>query len=172
MTGVQTCALPIFELADELQLTTFKIASRTVIDDPALCKRIVSRGRPTYVSLGMWTGDGFPFGPPDGRLRYVFCRSKYPTSPSDLVSMPARFEDAAFSGYSDHSLGIDMCLTAVARGARYVEKHFTLNKASQVIRDHALSATPGEFRTLVDVGRPMSRFAKLAAVPAPGGATR
>ena len=43
---------------------------------------------------------------------------------------------------------------------------------SQVIRDHALSATPGEFRTLVDVGRPMSRFAKLAAVPAPGGATR
>lgn len=150
------------ELADALQLLTFKIASRTVIDHPDLCERILSRGRPTYVSLGMWEREEFPFGPPGGHLQYVFCKSKYPTQPADLASMPISFDRQGFSGYSDHSLGIDMCLTAVARGARYVEKHFTLNKTSQVIRDHVLSATPDEFRTLVELGRPMGRFAALA----------
>jgi len=150
------------DLAETLGLTTYKIASRTVVDQPALCEKILARRRPTYVSLGMWEESGFPFGPSDGRLlQYVYCRSKYPTGPADLASMPARFGDEGFSGYSDHSLGIAMCLTAVARGARYVEKHFTLNKASQVIRDHVLSATPDEFRQLVELGRPMARFAAL-----------
>jgi N,N'-diacetyllegionaminate synthase len=150
------------ELAEALDLTTYKIASRTVIDQPTLCERILAHGRPTYVSLGMWGGSGFPFGPPGGPLlRYVYCKSKYPTQPADLASMPARFGEDGFFGYSDHSLGIDMCLTAVARGARYVEKHFTLDKTSQVIRDHVLSATPREFRQLVDLGRPMAQFAAL-----------
>lgn len=150
------------DLAQALDLTTYKIASRTVIDHPALCERILGLGRPTYVSLGMWEGNGFPFGPPDGaRLRYVYCRSKYPTHPADLASMPARFTEDGFSGYSDHALGIDTCLTAIARGARYVEKHFTLDKTSQVIRDHVLSATPQEFRQMVDLGRPMAQFAAL-----------
>lgn len=152
------------DLADAVGLTTYKIASRTVIDAPALCERILARGHLTYVSLGMWDEEGFPFGPPDGsRLRYVYCRSKYPTHPSDLASMPARFSEAGCFGYSDHSLGIEMCLTAIARGARYVEKHFTLDKTSQKIRDHVLSATPGEFRQLVELGRPMARFAAVAS---------
>tara|TARA_A100001015_G_scaffold321548_1_gene452896 strand:+ start:1944 stop:2078 length:135 start_codon:yes stop_codon:yes gene_type:complete len=34
-----------------------------------------------------------------------------------------------------------------------LKKHFTLNKDSKVIRDHALSATPDEFKILVDQGR-------------------
>lgn len=158
------------KFAETLNFSTYKIASRTVIEYPALCERILALGRPTYVSLGMWDGAGFPFGPPDGSvLRYVYCRSKYPTHPADLASMPARFSDDGFSGYSDHSLGIDTCLTAIARGARYVEKHFTLNKASQAIRDHVLSATPEEFRQLVDLGRPMAQFAALNSAAANRG---
>ena len=150
------------ELAEALEFSTYKIASRTVIDHPKLCERILSLGRPTYVSLGMWEGSEFPFGPPGGSLlRYVYCRSKYPTNPADLTSMPPTFSEDGFFGYSDHSLGIDTCLTAIARGARYVEKHFTLDKTSQVIRDHVLSATPKEFRQLVDLGRPMAQFAAL-----------
>lgn len=149
------------ELADALDLSAYKIASRTVVNEPALCNRILARGKPTYASLGMWEGEGFPFGPAHGTLHYVYCRSKYPAQPADLASMPAKFSDEGFSGYSDHSLGIDTCLTAIARGARYVEKHFTLDKTSQVIRDHVLSATPQEFRQLVDLGRPMAQFAAL-----------
>ena len=147
-----------------------KIASRTVVSAPALCERILARRRPTYVSLGAWDRSEFPFGPPDGSLlHYVYCRSKYPTQPADLASMPAKFSEDGFSGYSDHSLGIDTCLTAVARGARYVEKHFTLDKTSQVIRDHVLSASPQEFRQLVDLGRPMARFVALCGAAASRG---
>jgi sialic acid synthase SpsE len=83
--------------------------------------------------------------------------------------MPLHFSDDAVWGYSDHSLGIDMCLTAMARGARYVEKHFTLDKASQVIRDHVLSATPDEFRQMVDHGKPMAAFAALCRPDRPVG---
>lgn len=151
------------DLAATLNLSVYKIASRTVVNEPALCERILSRRKPTYVSLGMWDGPGFPFGPPQGHLHYVYCRSKYPTQPADLAAMPAKFGEDGFVGYSDHSLGIDICLTAVARGARYVEKHFTLDKTSQVIRDHVLSATPDEFRQLVELGRPMAQFAALCA---------
>ena len=158
------------ELADTLNLSAYKIASRTVVSAPALCERILARRRPTYVSLGAWDRSEFPFGPPDGSLlHYVYCRSKYPTQPADLASMPAKFSEDGFSGYSDHSLGIDTCLTAVARGARYVEKHFTLDKTSQVIRDHVLSASPQEFRQLVDLGRPMARFVALCGAAASRG---
>ena len=46
-----------------------------------------------------------------------------------------------------------MALLAISRGARVIEKHFTLDKTSTVIRDHALSAEPDEFHDLVNIGR-------------------
>jgi len=148
------------QLARHVNLPRYKIASRTVVDDPKLCERILAEGKPTYVSLGMWEKKKFPFGEPDGKLlHYIYCRSKYPTVPKDLGDMPERFDEhGGYYGYSDHSLGIEGCLLAIARNAQYIEKHFTLDKTSQVIRDHVLSATPGEFRTLVEIGRPLGRL--------------
>ena len=61
--------------------------------------------------------------------------------------------DLEISGYSDHSVGIEVALTAIARGATVIEKHFTLDKSDTTIRDHALSATPDEFKIMVDLGR-------------------
>lgn len=147
------------ELAHHIDLPRYKLASRTVVDRPGLCERILAEGKPTYVSLGMWDKKGFPFGEPDGKvLHYIYCRSKYPTSPQDLREMPERFDPRGYYGYSDHMLGLEGCLLAIARGARYVEKHFTLNKTSQVIRDHVLSATPAEFRQLAELGKPLARL--------------
>ena len=37
-------------------------------------------------------------------------------------------------------------------GATIIEKHFTLDKSENIIRDHALSATPNEFRAMVNIG--------------------
>ena len=37
-------------------------------------------------------------------------------------------------------------LTAIARGATIIEKHFTLDKSDTTIRDHSLSLTPDEYR--------------------------
>jgi N,N'-diacetyllegionaminate synthase len=146
-------------LAHAAGLKRYKIASRTVRDNPALCRKILDEGRETFVSLGMWEGEGFPFGKPDGTtLRYLYCRSRYPTYPQDLIDLPGRFEALGFYGYSDHLHGIEGCLLAAARGARYIEKHFTLNRTSPVIRDHVLSATPAEFRQLTDLGRALGRL--------------
>lgn len=139
-------------IARDLEVTRYKIASRTVKDNPALCREILEEGKETYVSLGMWDKPEWPFGPPSPTLRYVYCRSKYPAYPKDMSAMPERFGEGGWYGYSDHMHGIAGCLVAIARGAAYVEKHLTLDKTSQVIRDHVLSATPQELRQLTEIG--------------------
>jgi len=155
-----------------LGLPRYKMASRTVADRPELCRKILEDGKPTYVSLGMWGAPEFPFGPPDGqRLFYIYCRSKYPAALSDLTGFPDRFEETGYYGYSDHCLDLSACFLAIARGARYLEKHFTLDKRSTVIRDHALSATPEEFRRLATQGRELARAAReiQGEIPRPAG---
>ena len=71
--------------------------------------------------------------------------------------MPKSFKNSHFDGYSDHSIGIETCLIAVSRGAKIIEKHFTLDKSNTTIRDHSLSATPEEFKLLVDLGIDISK---------------
>lgn len=149
------------ELAQAAQLKRMKVASRTVVDRPDLVEQILALGKETFISLGMYDGEAWPFGPPSDRVHYIYCRSKYPTYPMDLIGLPERFTASDFYGYSDHCHGISACLIAIGRGAQYVEKHFTLNKASQVIRDHTLSATPAELRDLCELGGEMSRLAAV-----------
>ena len=79
--------------------------------------------------------------------------SKYPCEPKDLKNLPKNFKNTNFEGYSDHSIGIETCLIAISRGAKIIEKHFTLDKSNTTIRDHSLSATPKEFKLLVDLGK-------------------
>ena len=52
-------------------------------------------------------------------------------------------------GYSDHTLGIDTCVSAVSAGAIAIEKHFTYRKTGQDFRDHQLSADPQDLKELV-----------------------
>ena len=158
---------PALELGRRLEPRRYKIAARTVADNPALVEKVLAEGKETFISLGMWKGRGWPFGKPTETVRYVFCCSKYPTYPEDLAGMPERFSPDGFYGYSDHMHGIEGCLLALSRGARYIEKHFTLNKTSQVIRDHVLSATPAEFRSLTESGRPLGRLWEALEQPGP-----
>ena len=51
-------------------------------------------------------------------------------------------------GYSDHTVGIDVPIAAVARGARVIEKHFTLDKTMEG-PDHRASLDPAELRDMV-----------------------
>lgn len=147
------------ELARVIDLQRYKIASRTVVDKPDLCREILSDGKETFVSLGMWDEPDWPFGPPNEKLHYIYCRSKYPTYPRDVIDMPVKFSADTFYGYSDHCHGISGCLLAIARGAQFIEKHFTLDKSSQVIRDHTLSATPAEFAELTRLGWELHKLA-------------
>ena len=74
---------------------------------------------------------------------------------------PKEFKSNHIIGYSDHSIGIEMCLLAISRGATVIEKHFTLNKTSQIIRDHILSATPDEFADLVKYGSEINKIVNI-----------
>lgn len=75
--------------------------------------------------------------------------------------MPIEFSEARYYGYSDHLHGTEACLVAIARGAKFIEKHFTLNRTSDVIRDHTLSATPEELESLIKNGRAISRLVNV-----------
>ena len=57
-------------------------------------------------------------------LEYFYCTPQYPTLLPD-AKIP-KFTD--YSGFSDHTLGITACKIAAQQGAKYIEKHFTLNK--------------------------------------------
>jgi len=147
------------ELAKHIGQKRNKIASRTVTDNPKLVEVVLAEGNPTYVSLGFWEGKDWPFGAPDGKvLHYIHCVSQYPAMPWHLNNMPDRYSPDGHFGYSDHLLGIEACLLAISRGAQFVEKHFTLDKSAQEIRDHTLSATPDEFETLVRHGRMLAQL--------------
>ena len=99
-----------FELSKKINQKKFKIASRTVVDNPALVEKILKLNKPTFISLGMSDKENLPFKEYDN-VHYLWCKSKYPTLPSDLVDLPKDFKNSKFDGYSDHSIGIEIPLT-------------------------------------------------------------
>ena len=138
-------------LAKKFPFNYFKIASRTVVDDIKLSQRIINQDKETFISLGMWDSEGLPFEPAEN-IKYLWCKSNYPAYPWDLTNLPKDFDDSPYYGLSDHSVGIDIPLMAISRGAKVIEKHLTLDKSDVTIRDHALSATPDEFLQMVKIG--------------------
>jgi sialic acid synthase SpsE len=59
-------------------------------------------------------------------------------------------------GYSDHTLGIEIPIAAVALGAKVIEKHFTLDKTMQG-PDHKASLEPSELANMVSAIRNIDR---------------
>ena len=139
-----------FHLIKEFKFDKFKIASRTLKYDFDLAKKILKKNKTTFISLGMWNKKKLPFTKRKN-IFYLWCKSKYPTEVSDLKNFPKNFKNSIYAGYSDHTIGIETCILAVSRGAQIIEKHFTLDKSENLIRDHLLSATPSEFKNLVEL---------------------
>jgi len=81
----------------------------------------------------------------------LHCTSIYP-APDETLNLRAMVSIeknlGVAVGYSDHSLGTEACLAAVALGARVVEKHLTLDR-TLCGPDHAASLEPEEFRQMV-----------------------
>lgn len=149
-----------YEMLKKVKPKRYKIASRTLADNFKFAKRVVEENEGTIVSLGMWNKKNqLPFK--TNKVSYLWCKSIYPAQPQDLIDMPKNFEKTSYAGYSDHSIGIEACLIAISRGAKIIEKHFTLDKSSTVVRDHVLSATPEEFKILIDLGRDIYRKIQL-----------
>jgi sialic acid synthase SpsE len=150
------------DLAKPLEPRRYKIASRTVIDKPKLVERVLAEEKETFISMGWWLKEGrkgWPFGAPTEKVRYIFCQSSYPTYPTQLAALPERFGADGYFGFSDHTHGTEACLLAIARGAQFVEKHFTLDKTIIAVHnDHVLSVDPAELRALCEHGRAIGRL--------------
>ncbi len=89
----------------------------------------------------------------DQELAVLHCVSAYPTPPEEAnlgaVAALSRALPEVVIGYSDHTIGTDAAVLAVAAGARVIEKHFTIDTQYSDFRDHQLSADPATFKTMV-----------------------
>lgn len=84
-------------------------------------------------------------------ITVLHCTSAYPAPSEDINLRAMEIMRMAFGveiGYSDHSLGIEIPVAAVALGATVIEKHFTLDR-SLPGPDHAASLEPDDFRNMV-----------------------
>ena len=146
-----------FIMAKKFNLRRYKIASRTLIDDFELAQMIVSENKETFLSLGFWGKKEFPFIN-YSNVKRLWCKSNYPTAPWEINDFPSYFSSSYYAGISDHTVGIELSLLAISRGAEIVERHFTLDKSDTTIRDHALSLNPEEFKNLVTIGTSMKKI--------------
>jgi N,N'-diacetyllegionaminate synthase len=143
-------------------LPAFKIASGDLTND-LLLSAVAATGKPILLSTGMSTSNEIRHaleviarGPQLEALRdrvvLLQCTSSYPCPPEQVQLGAMDDMRRTFGlrvGYSDHTLDSLACEAAVAMGACVVEKHFTDQKSGRNFRDHALSAEPAEFQTLV-----------------------
>ena len=136
----------------------WKIPSGEITNLPYLRKIGALRGR-VILSTGMSTLDEVAAavdlleaaGTSRTDIILLHCTTQYPTLPADvnLRAMDAlKTLGCAAVGYSDHTQGITIPIAAVARGARVIEKHFTLDR-SLPGPDHKASLEPQELAEMV-----------------------
>lgn len=148
-----------------MDIRIFKTASADLVDLP-LQRCIASLGKPTIVATGMATlGEiervvGIYEEAGNPHLVLLHCVSNYPCSDESLNLRAMNTLADAFAlpvGFSDHSEGCIAAVLSVARGAKVIEKHFTLDKG-MVGPDHKASCTPEEFVDLVSNVRRAERM--------------
>jgi len=86
------------------------------------------------------------------KVALLHCVTSYPVADeyANLKSIPyLKDKFNLLTGYSDHTLGNEACIAAVALGARIIEKHFTFDKKYSSFRDHSLSADYKDLKNMV-----------------------
>ena len=136
----------------------FKIPSGEITNLPFL-QHIGGLGKKVLLSTGMSNMHEVAAalnalqlaGTPKNRITVLHCTSSYPAEMSDvnlraMLSIQDEFEVEV--GYSDHTLGIEVAIAAVALGAKVIEKHFTLD-CNMTGPDHKASLEPDELIRMV-----------------------
>lgn len=146
------------ELLKELGLKIFKIPSGEINNLPYL-RKIGTLKKKVILSTGMSTLGEIKYaldvlnknGTKKDNITVLHCNTEYPT-PFEDVNLLAMIEiKNKFNvkvGYSDHTLGIEVGIAAVALGAEVIEKHFTLDRNMEG-PDHKASLEPAEFKQMV-----------------------
>ena len=145
-------------MLSELGLQIYKIPSGEITNLPYL-KHIGSLSKQVILSTGMSTleevGDALTVlisaGTSKENITVLHANTMYPTPFEDVnlnAMLTIQQECGVTVGYSDHTLGIEVDIAAVAMGASIIEKHFTLDKTMDG-PDHKASLDPGELRAMV-----------------------
>lgn len=145
-----------------LNMPFYKVPSGEITNLPYL-RKIASLDIPIILSTGMSdlgeiekAVEVFENGHRNRKDIYVLhCNTEYPT-PFEDVNMKAMLTiGQAFGvsiGYSDHTLGVEVPVAAVAMGAKMIEKHFTLDRTMDG-PDHVASLEPSELKQMVQMIR-------------------
>jgi len=147
--------LPSLTKLDEYGLEGFKIASADLTNH-ALLEAAANTGKPLLISTGMsleqeikesvnlLRNEGASFA-------LLQCNSAYPAPMNDVnLAYMDRLKEISQGpvGYSGHERGYEVCIAAVARGAKIIEKHLTLDRNMEG-NDHRVSLLPDEFTSMV-----------------------
>ena len=136
----------------------FKIPSGEITNLPYL-RHIGQFGRPVILSTGMATMDEIGSalqilensGTAKKSITVLHCTTEYPTPMPEvnlraMISIRDKLEVKV--GFSDHTLGIEVAIAAVAMGATVIEKHFTLDRQMPG-PDHKASLEPSDLKSMV-----------------------
>lgn len=168
--GLEFCSTAFdvesFDMLMKIGLVRVKIPSGEITNLPYL-RHVGACGKPLILSTGMATLGEIETaldaletaGTPRNSITVLHCNTEYPTPMQDvnlraMIKMRDAFELAV--GYSDHTLGIEVSVAAVALGASVIEKHLTLDRKSPG-PDHKASLEPDEFTAMVQAIRNIER---------------
>jgi N,N'-diacetyllegionaminate synthase len=158
-----------------LKLGLWKIPSGEITNLPYL-EKIAFLNQKTIVSTGMCDWDEVEAainaliraGLNQSNLTVLHCNTDYPTKMEDvnLNTMAAMGKSLNIAyGYSDHTLGVEVPIAAVALGATVIEKHFTMSRKLPG-PDHAASLEPSELSQMVasirNIEQALGRYEKQA----------
>jgi N-acetylneuraminate synthase len=163
--GIRRVKVPSGELTNGPLLLAFARTGLPLIVSTGMADLTDIEGALAVIAFGLTHDAGVPApaqlreayrrAARDGELRghvtLLHCTSSYPADPSDVHLAAMGTLEQAFDvpvGYSDHTLGTAVSIGAVARGARVVEKHLTLDRTAPG-PDHAASLEPAGFAELV-----------------------
>lgn len=143
------------DLLERLGVGAHKIGSDDAVNIPLL-KYVARTGKPVLLSTGMCSLSEVRrsvdaiLEEGNDQIVLFHCTTSYPTHPEavNLLAMVAMQQEFGLPvGYSDHTLGIDVCYTAAVLGAPVLEFHFTHDRNADG-PDHMLSKTAAEVSEL------------------------
>ena len=143
------------KLLNEVGVELWKVGSGDILDF-VLLDYLASTGKPIIISSGMSTLEELDLAMTflqvrGARVALLHCVSKYPCPPEELNLSSIAFLRERYevpTGFSDHSIGIESSLAAVALGATIIEKHFSFDR-SLWGSDHKVSMLPKELEAMV-----------------------
>lgn len=141
-----------------LNFDMFKIPSGELTNFPYL-RAVAKTGLPVILSTGMANLEEIEkainvlisFGSKKSDMTVLHCNTEYPTPMEDVnlkAMLTIKEKLGVAIGYSDHTIGIEVPIAAVAMGAEIIEKHFTLDRNLKG-PDHKASLEPNELKEMV-----------------------